>query len=79
MVGGRKGTRQESTGPGFSAAEQQGGLHGSAVTGQHPPLYGGKGVPAPAPFCNLREYKHGQAEVSRERGKAEVVRMLSGV
>lgn len=50
-----------------------------AATGQHPPLYGGKGVHVPAPFCSLREYKHGQTEVSRQRGKAEAVWMLSGV
>lgn len=50
-----------------------------AATGQHPPLYGGKGVPVPAPFCNPREYKHGQTEVPSKRGKAEAVWMLSGV
>lgn len=61
----------------FSGIKQQGGLHRSAVTGQHPPLYGGKGVPVPAPFCNVREHKHGQTEVSRIRGKAEAVWMLS--
>lgn len=63
----------------FSGMKQQGGLHGSAVTGQHPPLCGGKGVPVPARFCNLREYKHGRTEVSRERAKAEAVWMLNGV
>lgn len=78
MVGGSKRTRKESTRPRFSGIEQQWGLHGSAVTGQQPPLYGGKGVPALSPFCNLREYKHGQTEVSREQGKAEAVCMLSG-
>lgn len=75
---GSKVTRQESSRPRFSGIKQQGGLHGSAVTGQHPPLYGGKGVPVLAPFCNLREYKHGQTEVSGEQGKAEAVWMLSG-
>lgn len=34
----------------FPRIKQQGGLHGSAVTGQHPPLYGGKGVPVPGSF-----------------------------
>lgn len=77
-LGGSKGTRQESTRPRSSGIKQQGGLHGSAVTGQHPPLYGGRGVPVPALFCNLREYKHGQTEVSRQRAKAEAVWMLSG-
>lgn len=75
---GSWGTKQESTRPRFSGIKQQGGLHGSAVTGQHPPLYRGKGVPVPARFCNLREHKHGQTEVSRQRAKAEAVRMLSG-
>lgn len=41
-----------------------------AAMGQHPLLYGGKGVPVPAPFCNLREYKHGQTEVSRQGRKS---------
>lgn len=30
-------------------------------------------------LCKLREYKHGETEVSKEREKAEAVRMLSGV
>lgn len=77
---GEEGVKeQDRNPPGFSGTEQQGGLHGSAVTGQHPPLCGGKGVPVPARFCNLREYKHGRTEVSRERAKAEAEWMLSGV
>lgn len=39
---------------------------------------GGKGVPVPARFCNLRKYKQGQTEVSRQRAKAEAVWMLTG-
>lgn len=74
---GGEGARQEPTRPRLSGIKQQGGLHGSASTGQHPPLYEGKGVPVPARFCNLREHKHGQTEVSRQRAKAEAVWMLS--
>lgn len=76
--GGSKPRRQESTRTWSSGVKQQGGLRGSAVTGQHPPLYGGKGVPVPAHFCNLREYKHGRTEASRQRAKAEAVSMLTG-
>lgn len=78
--GGReqKGTRQESTRPRVSAVKQQGGLRGSAVTGQHPIVWR-KGVPVLALFCNLREYKHGQTEVSKDRGKTGVLRMLNRV
>jgi len=71
-LGGSKGTRKESAGPRFCGIKQQQGLHGSAVTGQHSPLYVGKGVPVPAPFCNLRECKHGQTEVSRARKSRSV-------
>lgn len=49
----------------FPGIKQQGGLHGSAVMGHHPLLYGEKGVPVPALFCNLRKHKHEQTEMSR--------------
>lgn len=52
----------------------EGGLRGSSVTGQHPPLYGGKGVPIPAPCCNLREHKHGL----KARKKQKQGEMLKG-
>lgn len=51
--GGRKGTRQESARHRLYGIKQQGGLHGSAVMGQRPSLYGAKGVPVLAHFCNL--------------------------
>ncbi|CAB1456800.1 unnamed protein product [Pleuronectes platessa] len=71
VAGGLVGAKDQDknlTRPRFSGIKQQGGLYGSAVTGQHPPLYGGKGVPVLDPFCNLREYKHGQTgSVQRAR------------
>lgn len=72
---GEEGVKEQDR----DGTEQQAGLHRSAVKGQHPPLYGGKGVPVPARFCNLREHKHGRTEESGEQTKAEAEWMLSGV
>lgn len=41
--GGSEGQNKNPPGPGFSEIQQHEGLHGSAATGQHPPLYGGEG------------------------------------
>lgn len=64
--GGGKGTRHDSSRHRFSGVMQQQGLHGSAVTGQHPPLYGGKGVPVPAIWENINTDERKCAERASE-------------
>lgn len=63
---GGKGTSHESSRHRFSGVMQQQGLHGSAVTGQHPPLYGGKGVPVPAIWENINTDERKCAERASE-------------